>query len=170
MTATADYQQFIATRDALPSSHGDRREGRVPALDLPPRAPRAPTARPKVTVMIITYNHAKYIAQAIDSVLAQETDFSVAIHVIDDCSTDGAQDIIRDYAARYPGIVKPFINKTNIGSKVTQRNFYKGFCTLDGDYIAILEGDDYWTSPQRLQAHVAFLRRTQTSWAAPTTR
>jgi glycosyltransferase involved in cell wall biosynthesis len=113
--------------------------------------------RPKVTVMIITYNHAKYVAQAIDSVLAQQTDFAFAIHVVDDCSTDGAQDIIRDYAARYPGVVKPFINTKNIGSKVTQKNFYKGFCTLDGDYIAILEGDDYWISPHRLQVHVAFL-------------
>ena len=107
--------------------------------------------------MIITYNHSKYLAQAIESVLSQKTDFAFAIHVIDDCSTDGAQDIIRDYAARYPGVVKPFINKKNIGGKVTQRNFYKGFCTLDGDYIAILEGDDFWTSSQRLQTHVAFL-------------
>jgi glycosyltransferase involved in cell wall biosynthesis len=115
------------------------------------------SGRPKVTVMLITYNHAQYIAEAIESILAQETDFSFAIHVIDDCSTDGAQDIIRDYAARYPGVVKPFINKKNIGSKVTQRNFYQGFCTLDGDYIAILEGDDYWISPNRLQTHVAFL-------------
>ncbi|HXA38381.1 MAG TPA: glycosyltransferase [Phenylobacterium sp.] len=113
--------------------------------------------RPKVTVMIITYNHAKYLAQAIESVLAQKTDFTFAIHVIDDCSTDGAQDIVRDYAARYPGVVKPFINKKNIGNKVTQKNFYRGFCTLDGDYIAFLEGDDYWASPDRLQAHVAFL-------------
>jgi len=107
--------------------------------------------------MIITYNHAKYIAEAIDSVLAQKTDFPFAIHVIDDCSTDGAQDIIRDYAARFPGVVKPFINKKNIGAEVTQKNFYRGFCTLDGDYIAFLEGDDYWTSPNRLQTHVAFL-------------
>ncbi len=107
--------------------------------------------------MIITYNHAKYLAEAIESVLAQQTDFPFAIHVVDDCSTDGAQDIIRDYAARYPGVVKPFINKKNIGNKVTQRNFYRAFRTLDGDYIAILEGDDYWVSPDRLQKHVAFL-------------
>ena len=113
--------------------------------------------RPKVTVMLITYNHAKYLAQAIESILAQKTEFSFAIHVIDDCSTDGAQDIVRDYAARYPGVVKAFINKKNIGNKVTQKNFYRGFCTLDGDYIAFLEGDDYWASTDRLQTHVAFL-------------
>lgn len=113
--------------------------------------------RPRVTVMIITYNHAAYIAQAIDSVLQQKTDYPMAIHVIDDCSTDGAQDIIRDYAARYPGVVKPFINKVNIGSKVTQKNFHYGFSTLDGDYAAVLEGDDYWAWPERIQTQVDFL-------------
>jgi len=118
---------------------------------------QAPVGRPKATVMIITYNHAKYIAEAIESVLAQKTDFPFAIHVIDDCSTDGTSDIVRDYAARYPGVVKPFINAKNIGNKVTQRNFYRGMQTLDGDYIAILEGDDYWGSNERLQKHVAFL-------------
>ncbi len=109
--------------------------------------------------MIITYNHAKYIAEAIDSVLEQRTDFPFAIHVIDDCSTDGTSDIVRDYAARHPDVVKPFINEKNIGREVTQRNFYRGMQTLDGDYIAILEGDDYWASPDRLQTHVAFLEK-----------
>lgn len=123
----------------------------------PPAAPQAAIGRPKVTVMLITYNHAKYIGEAIESILAQRTDFSFAIHVIDDCSTDGAQDIIRDYAARYPGVVKPFINAQNIGREVTQKNFYRGMQTLDGDYICILEGDDYWIDPDRLQRHVAFL-------------
>ncbi len=107
--------------------------------------------------MIITYNHAPYIAEAIESVLCQETDFPFTIHVIDDCSTDGTSDIVRDYAARYPDIVKPFINKKNLGNPVTQKNFYYGFSTLDGDYAAILEGDDYWISPYRLKAHVDFL-------------
>lgn len=107
--------------------------------------------------MIITYNHAAFIAEAIESVLCQETDFPFTIHVVDDCSTDGTSDIVRDYAARYPNIVKPFINKVNLGNKVTQKNFYYGFSTLDGDYAAILEGDDYWISPYRLRAHVDFL-------------
>jgi glycosyltransferase involved in cell wall biosynthesis len=107
--------------------------------------------------MIITYNHAKFIGRAIESVLAQRVDFPLAIHVVDDCSTDGTSDIVRDYAARYPGVVKPFINKKNIGRKVTQRNFHRGFSTLDGDYACILEGDDYWNSPDRLRIHVEFL-------------
>ncbi|WP_296595288.1 glycosyltransferase [Phenylobacterium sp.] len=124
---------------------------------LPPIAAPDRRGRPRVTVMIITYNHARYIAQAIESVLAQKTEFPFAIHVIDDCSTDGTSDIVRDYAARFPDVVKPFINKKNMGHKVAQHNFYRGMKTMDGDYIAILEGDDYWTSTERLQTHVAFL-------------
>jgi glycosyltransferase involved in cell wall biosynthesis len=107
--------------------------------------------------MLITYNHEKYIEQALDSVLMQETDFDFEINVIEDCSTDRTQEIIMRYVRQYPDIVKPFFNKKNIGFKVTQRNFYQGFRTLTGEYFAILEGDDYWTSPHKLQRQVDFL-------------
>ncbi|HKN87420.1 MAG TPA: glycosyltransferase, partial [Nitrospiraceae bacterium] len=113
--------------------------------------------RPKVSVLLITYNHAKYIAEAIESVLMQKTTFPVVIHVIDDCSTDGTTEIVKEYAARYPDRVVACLNKKNIGRKVTQKNFTKGFSTLDGDYWALLEGDDYWTSPYKLQRQVDFL-------------
>ena len=113
--------------------------------------------RPKVSVMLITYNHEKYIEQALDSVLMQETDFDFEINVIEDCSTDRTQEIVMRYVRRYPDIVKPFFNKKNIGFKVTQKNFYRGFRTLTGEYFAILEGDDYWTSPHKLQRQVDFL-------------
>jgi glycosyltransferase involved in cell wall biosynthesis len=117
------------------------------------------TDRARVSVMLITYNHVKFIAQSIQSVLDQEVDFKVEINVIDDCSTDGTQNIVRDFARRYPEIVRPYINKKNIGYKVTQRNFFRGFQTLKGDYIAILEGDDYWTVPDKLRKQVEFLER-----------
>jgi glycosyltransferase involved in cell wall biosynthesis len=113
--------------------------------------------RPTVSVMVITYNHAKYIAQALESVLMQETDFDFEINVVEDCSTDGTQEIIMRYVRQYPHIVKPFLNEKNIGFKVTQKNFYRGFHTLTGKYFAILEGDDYWTSPHKLQRQVDFL-------------
>ena len=113
--------------------------------------------RPKVSVLLITYNHAKYIAEAIESVLMQRTSFPVTVHVIDDCSTDGTTEIVKEYAARYPGRVVACLNKKNIGRKVSQKNFTKGFSTLDGDYWALLEGDDYWTSPNKLQRQVEFL-------------
>lgn len=112
---------------------------------------------PKISVMLITYNHEKYIAEALESILSQETEYDVEINVIEDCSTDRTQEVVMRYVEKFPDKVKPYFNKQNIGSKVTQRNFYRGFKTLDGDYIAILEGDDYWTSPHKLQKQISFL-------------
>lgn len=114
--------------------------------------------RPTVSVMVITYNHAKFIGQTLDSILSQKRDFDLVINVVDDCSTDGAQDVIRRYAADYPGIVIPRINKKNIGRKVTQKNFYRGFKTFGkADYISVIEGDDYWTDDTKLQDQIDFL-------------
>jgi glycosyltransferase involved in cell wall biosynthesis len=115
------------------------------------------TRRPKVSVMLITYNHEKYIAQALESVLMQETEYDYEINVIEDCSTDLTQEIVMKYVEKYPHIVKPYFNVKNIGHEVTQKNTYRGFQTLTGDYFAILEGDDYWTSPHKLQKQIAFL-------------
>lgn len=140
----------------------------APALTLSPRPVRVagPTPNPlspgalptpMVSILLITYNHEKYIAQAIESVLMQETEYVYEINVIEDCSTDSTQEIVMRYVERYPHIVKPYFNKKNIGHKVTQKNFYRGFKTLSGNYFAILEGDDYWTSPHKLQRQVAFL-------------
>jgi glycosyltransferase involved in cell wall biosynthesis len=128
-----------------------------PRNDLGTFAEQRVPRRPKVSVMLITYNHERYIAQALESVLMQETDFDFKINVIEDCSTDRTQEIVMRYVRQYPDIVKPFFNKKNIGFKVTQRNFYRGFRTLTGEYFAILEGDDYWTSPRKLQKQVDFL-------------
>lgn len=124
---------------------------------LPRPMPTRPAGPPKVSILLITYNHEKYIAQAIESVLMQDTEYSYEINVIEDCSTDRTQEIVMRYVEKYPQIVKPFFNKKNIGYKVTQKNFYRGFKTLSGDYLAILEGDDYWTSPHKMQKQVAFL-------------
>ena len=112
---------------------------------------------PKISIMLITYNHEKYIAQAIESILMQETEYDYEINVIEDCSTDRTQEVIMRYVEMFPDIVKPYFNKKNIGYKVTQKNFYRGFQTLKGDYLAILEGDDYWSSPHKLQKQVGFL-------------
>jgi glycosyltransferase involved in cell wall biosynthesis len=121
------------------------------------QAQTAPAARPKVSVMLITYNHGPFIAQALDSILMQKTNFHFTINVIEDCSTDNTADIIRQYQKIYPEQVFPFLNEKNIGFKVTQKNFFRGFKTLNGEYFAILEGDDYWTSPDKLQKQVDFL-------------
>ncbi len=114
---------------------------------------------PLVTIMIITYNHASYISDAIDSVLNQKTNFPFNIHVIEDCSTDGTQEILKNYKKKYPKKIKLFMNSKNIGSKVTQKNFIRGFRTLRAKYIAILEGDDLWCYDGKLQHQVDFLEK-----------
>jgi glycosyltransferase involved in cell wall biosynthesis len=122
-----------------------------------PLPPETSKRAPKVSILLITYNHEKYIAQALEGILMQETEYDYEINVIEDCSTDRTQEIVMRYVERYPDKVKPFFNAKNIGSKVTQKNFFRGFKMLDGEYFAILEGDDYWTSPHKLQKQVAFL-------------
>lgn len=112
---------------------------------------------PKVSVMIITYNHGQFLAQSIKSVLEQKTNFPFVINIIEDCSTDNTQDIARQFKQDFPDKINLFLNKKNIGSKVTQKNFTRGFKTLKGQYIAILEGDDYWNDENKLQKQVDFL-------------
>ena len=112
------------------------------------------TKPPKVSVAIITYNHEKYIAQALESVLMQEANFNYEIVVSDDCSTDSTSDILHSFQAKHPDKIRLFLNQTNIGM---HRNFVQAFFSCQGEYIALLEGDDYWTSPQKLQTQIDFL-------------
>jgi glycosyltransferase involved in cell wall biosynthesis len=116
-----------------------------------------PPGLPKVSVMVITYNHERYIAQALDGILLQERDFDIEINVIDDASTDRTQEIVREYQRRHPGLVRCCFGETNLGHIATQLNTYRGFQTLRGQYFAILEGDDYWTDPAKLRTQIRFL-------------
>lgn len=108
----------------------------------------------KVSVLTTTYNHETYIGQAMDSVLAQQTDFVWEQIVGEDCSTDGTRQIVQDYQRRHPRQIKPILRERNVGRR---QNFLEAFRHCQGDYIAILEGDDYWTSPFKLQRQVDFL-------------
>ena len=87
---------------------------------------------PLVTVLVTTYNQEKYIAQALDSVLAQKTDFPFEIYVSEDCGTDGTRDILREYARRYPQIIRLNLREKNVG---ISRNWYEGLCAARGDYV-----------------------------------
>ncbi|WP_319543115.1 glycosyltransferase family 2 protein [uncultured Pseudodesulfovibrio sp.] len=116
---------------------------------------------PMVSVMLITYNHEKYIEQAMSSILAQECDFDIEINVIDDCSTDNTQSIVEAYQKQYPEIINCYFNQQNVGHIATQLNTFRGFQTLRGKYFCILEGDDFWTSPEKLKKQVGFLEENQ---------
>lgn len=109
---------------------------------------------PRVSVAMITYNHAPYVAQAIDSVLCQETGFAVELLVGEDCSTDGTRAIVEAYARKFPGRVRPMLHEHNVGM---QANAMAVLNACTGEYIAFLEGDDYWDSPHKLQKQVDLL-------------
>lgn len=111
--------------------------------------------KPLVSICCITYNHEKYIGQAIDGFLIQETDFPIEIIIHDDASTDGTADIIRKYAAKDDRI-KPILRRENIKSTGVPI-FPITFKVAKGKYITMCEGDDYWTDPLKLQKQVDFL-------------
>lgn len=107
--------------------------------------------RPMVSVILLTYNQQDYIARAIEGVVMQRTDFPVELIVADDCSTDSTPAICRDYAARYPGVIRLVENPVNKG---LVDNYFDTVMLARGKYIADCAGDDYWDDPDRLQRQV----------------
>jgi glycosyltransferase involved in cell wall biosynthesis len=111
---------------------------------------------PVVSVCCTTFNHERYIAQAIDGFLMQETDFPFEIIIRDDCSTDQTAAIVRHYAEQYPHLIKPIYEQENQYSKGVKPMPVARKQAI-GKYVALCEGDDYWTDPKKLQLQVAFL-------------
>jgi glycosyltransferase involved in cell wall biosynthesis len=111
---------------------------------------------PVVTVITLTYNHAPYIRQCLDSILAQETNFPVQMIVHDDASTDGTVEIVREYAEKYPNVIVPILQKENQYSK---GNGLAEFILplVKGKYRASCEGDDYWIDPLKLKKQVRIM-------------
>jgi len=109
---------------------------------------------PKVSVVTISYNQEKYIGAALESFVEQQTDFDFEVIVADDCSTDKTADIIADYAKKYPKIFRPILRKVNFG---VQKNIQDALQHAAGKYIALCEGDDFWTDPTKLQRQADFL-------------
>jgi glycosyltransferase involved in cell wall biosynthesis len=114
---------------------------------------------PLVDIIMPTYNHEKFIAQAIESVLAQETDFTYRLKIGDDCSTDGAPAIIRSYAGRYPERIDAFLFSPHVGAFHRERMGVRLLRQSQAKYVAVLEGDDYWTDPRKLHKQVDYLER-----------
>jgi glycosyltransferase involved in cell wall biosynthesis len=108
----------------------------------------------KLSVMVITYNHERFIAQAIESVLAQQVTFDYEIVIGEDCSTDSTRSVIMDFRRRYPGRIVPLLRDQNVGA---MQNLEMTMAACRGQYVALLEGDDYWTCDQKLQKQVDFL-------------
>ena len=113
--------------------------------------------KPTVSVRCITYNQESYIAQALDSFLMQETTFPFEIIVHDDASTDNTADIIREYEAKFPRIIKPIYEKENQYSKKDGSLSKIMDEACKGEFVAICEGDDYWIDPQKLTRQINFL-------------
>ena len=112
---------------------------------------------PKVSVSIITYNHKDFIAKALDSVLRQKTDFAYEIIVGDDFSTDGTQEILKSYQRRYPDIIQLILHPRHNEGVPGRVNNITNLYACRGEYIALLDGDDYWTNDNKLSLQVAVL-------------
>ena len=104
-----------------------------------------------ISICMVAYNHREYICQAIDSILAQETDYTYEIIVNDDASTDHTAELV---AQKYPDQVKLIARKENVG---LTRSIYDMFVQAEGRYIYLCAGDDWVNSPQMIQKHVDFL-------------
>lgn len=114
-----------------------------------------------VSICCVTYNHGEYIKQALDSFLAQKTRFNIEILIHDDASTDNTPQIIEKIEKKYPTIIKPIYQKENQFSKGIPISRTFNFPRARGKYIALCEGDDYWTDPYKLQKQIDFLEHNK---------
>lgn len=110
-----------------------------------------------VTIRCITYNHESYIRQCLEGFVMQKTNFRFEAIVHDDASTDGTANIIREFAEKYPDIIKPIYETENQYSKRDGSLSRIMDAHTHGRYVAMCEGDDYWTDPYKLQKQVDFL-------------
>jgi glycosyltransferase involved in cell wall biosynthesis len=111
-----------------------------------------------VSVCLITFNHEKYIKQAIESVLMQKVDFQFELVIADDFSTDETREILLEYKSKFPNLIKLILQDKNVGAA-------NNFCDLisypKSKYIAYLEGDDFWTNPYKLQRQISILENSK---------
>lgn len=121
-------------------------------------------SKPVVSVWVITYNHAKYIGQCLDAILAQQTDFSFEICLGEDESSDGTREICMAYRDRHPDIIRLFLrSRSEPGRRgcagVWQYNFIETFKACKGEFVALCDGDDFWSDTTKLQRQVDLLRQ-----------
>lgn len=107
-----------------------------------------------VSILCCVYNHEPYLRQCLDGFVSQKTTFPFEAIIHDDLSTDGSAAIIKEYAEKYPDIIKPYFEKENQFSKHDGSLFKIIYPLCKGKYTAMCEGDDYWTDPLKLQKQV----------------
>lgn len=112
---------------------------------------------PVVSICCLVYNHEPFLRECFEGFVMQKTNFPIEILVHDDASTDHSADIIREYTANYPDLFKPIYQTENQYSKGVKVSATFQFPRAQGKYIALCEGDDYWTDPYKLQKQVDFL-------------
>ncbi len=113
---------------------------------------------PLVSVRVLAYNHEKYIAECLEGIVSQKTDFPFEVIIGEDCSTDRTREICRDYKAKYPNLINLIESETNLGAHL---NGERTIAAYRGKYIAWCDGDDYWTDPYKLQKQVDILERRE---------
>ncbi len=104
-----------------------------------------------VSIVCAAYNHEKYIGRCLESFVTQKTSFPFEVIVNDDASTDGTAEVIREYAEKYPDIIKPIYQQNNVYSTGVPMIVEIFYPLCRGKYIAICEGDDFWTDSGKLQ-------------------
>ena len=111
----------------------------------------------KLSIICLTYNHSSSLFQTLDGFVMQKTKFPFEVLVHDDASTDGTRDIILQYADKYPDIIRPILEEENQWSNGIAFDKEKIWPYVRGEYVALCEGDDYWTDENKLQKQVDFL-------------
>ncbi|MGY3087903.1 glycosyltransferase involved in cell wall biosynthesis [Hymenobacter sp. UYAg731] len=113
-----------------------------------------PVPRPKVSIVLLTYNHEAFVEQALEGILRQEVAFSYEVIVGEDCSTDQTRTLVEAYRLRFPACIKPIYQARNVGPGA---NLQACLAECHGEYIALVEGDDYWTDARKLAKQVQWL-------------
>ncbi len=110
---------------------------------------------PLVSVLMITYNHGPYLADAIEGVIAQQTNFPIELLIGEDCSTDNTREVALGYQRRYPQLIRVIYSETNVGAAL---NFKRIVIEARGEYAALCEGDDWWCNPNKLQLQIEMFK------------
>lgn len=113
--------------------------------------------KPLVSVIVLCYNHERYIRDCLDGILMQETEFPFEVMVGDDCSTDGTLSVIRDYHKKFPDVIRVETTDVNLWSQGVSMSYSRLVPMSRGRYLAFCEGDDYWTDPHKLQRQADFM-------------